>query len=426
MIARLRRIAALFILLAASAAAQVCIDGVTTLTVATVEQARAVLSKVDISLENKSAWECGAQMGKVAQVDAQTYANYTASCALEWTAAERAAILQTFRELAEPLKPYAHYFPPIVYVIKTDGREEYGGAYTRQNAVIIERPPAPPGGFGGRRGARGANAATSTTGATARRGRGSARGDGATSATRGRRGGRGGRGGGGGVPAGLLAHELWHVLSRNRVEARNRVYQALGYEYCGPLEWPAALERLRITNPDAPINQHWIDVTYHGQPYHVMPIIYARTERFGIDVNGSLGGFMTERMLAVEKAPDGKGVVAVMRDGRPLEMIADDLQGFWEKVGAQHALHDPPRRNRGGQFRGDHRRTHGHAFAGGDREDQGGAAGEKVMPDRASAWQREGLCHRTSKIIWAGPSSSRRSAVRWWGRCLRWSCSVNR
>ena len=316
---------AIFGLLVASSRAQVCIDGVTTLTAATVEQARAVLGKVDGSLQEKSLWECGAQMGEVKEVDRETYAKYTADCALEWTPEERAGLIETFNALSGLLKPYAHLFPREVFIIKTDGREEYGGAYTRQNAVIIERPPA---GAGGRRagGAR-ADGGTTLTGG----GRGPRRGDAATTGTRGvgRRGGRGG----GGVGVGLLAHELFHVLSRHNPGVRDRIYAALGFEFCGPLQWPAPLERTRIANPDAPINQHWIDVTLGGEPHKAMPVIYARTERYGIDVNGSLGQFMELRLLMVKKSPDGKGVVAEMKDGKPLESAATEVQGLYEKIG---------------------------------------------------------------------------------------------
>ena len=63
-----------------------------------------------------------------------------------------------------------------------------------------------------------------------------------------------------------------------------------------------------------------------------VPIITAKTERFGIDSGSSLG-FLNVRLLMIEKSPDGKGVVAVMKDGKPLEANFDAVENLYEQLG---------------------------------------------------------------------------------------------
>ncbi|MCP4501638.1 MAG: hypothetical protein GY822_16895 [Deltaproteobacteria bacterium] len=50
---------------------------------------------------------------------------------------------------------------------------------------------------------------------------------------------------------GLLAHELFHVLSRQSPEFRDALYALAGFFPCSSSPIPAAVEVTRITNPDA-------------------------------------------------------------------------------------------------------------------------------------------------------------------------------
>jgi hypothetical protein len=195
--------------------------------------------------------------------------------------------LAAMETVAEQMKPYAQWLPPEVLIVKTSGEEEYGVAYTRSNAIVIEAPRI-------------------------------------------RR-----------VSAGLLAHELWHIISRYHSELRDEMYAVIGFHYCGPLLWPVPLDRLRVTNPDCPLNQHAIKIRY-GQEYMAMPILLSKTGRFGIDVKNDLRAFTDISLLLVELAASGRGVRAVMKDGKPLLLRFDQVRDFREQVGYNTNYWDHP------------------------------------------------------------------------------------
>ena len=258
-------------------------------TLATVPQGREVLGRIDAYIQNQTAWERGARMNKIAEVSAEDYAKFCQQQVLDWTDAERRAMSAAMKTLAEQVKPYARWMPPEVLIVKTSGHEEYGGAYTRSNAIMIESYKMR-----------------------------------------------------GYVSAGVLAHELWHVISRHRTELRDEMYAVLGFHYCGPVQWTAPLDRLRVTNPDCPLNQHSIKIRYKGQEYMAMPIMYAKTERFGIDVNNRLGIFKNARLLLVKPTASGTGVEAVMKNDKPLLLNFGKAQNFREQVGYNTDYLDHP------------------------------------------------------------------------------------
>jgi hypothetical protein len=249
-------------------------------TLATVSQGREVLGRIDAYVESQTAWERGARLNKIAEVSAQDYAQFCRQNVLDWTDAERTKMLAAMKALAARLKPYARWMPPEVLIIKTSGDEDYGIAYTRGNAIVIESHQR----------------------------RGYASPD-------------------------LLAHELWHVISRHQTALRDEMYAVIGFHYCGPLRWTAPLDRLHITNPDCPLNRHAIKVKYKGQEYMAMPIMYSRTERFGIDVHNNLNAFMETRLLLVKPEISGSGVAAAMNNGEPMLLKFDDVRNFRQQVG---------------------------------------------------------------------------------------------
>jgi hypothetical protein len=50
---------------------------------------------------------------------------------------------------------------------------------------------------------------------------------------------------------GIVAHESFHVLSRNAPELRDRLYAVIGFQPCREIVFPEALAARKITNPDA-------------------------------------------------------------------------------------------------------------------------------------------------------------------------------
>lgn len=285
--ASLRFAPLLILLLIARCSAQVSIDGATTFSLATVEQGRAVLGADDLYIQNQTAWERGARMQISAEESAKDFLAFETQNVLPWTAADRRKLIPILESLVQPLSPYASLYPKNVLFVKTSGREEYGAAYTRSNAIMLK-----------------ADIVSNTRPALLRQ---------------------------------IVAHESFHVLSRYQPELRDRLYAAIGFEKCAPLIWPAAFERRRVTNPDAPVYEHAISIRWNGEPRQAMLTDLARDESFESEAGDEGLRFSQDRLLIVEPAPDGKHTQVVMKDGVPLAINPASAEGLFEKIGRNTA-----------------------------------------------------------------------------------------
>jgi hypothetical protein len=256
-------------------------------TLATAAQGRVVLGRIDEYIRNQTAWERGARMNKIAEVAVEDYVRYCQSSVLDWNEAQRRTLLAVMKIAADQVRPYAKWMPPEVLIVRTNGAEDYGSAYTRGNAIVIKAPReevfASPG---------------------------------------------------------LLTHELWHVISRGQTELRNKMYAAIGFHYYGPLKWIAPLDRLRVTNPDCPVNEHTIKISYQGHEYMAMPIMHAKSKRFGLDYYNDLRAFLDTHLLLVQ--PSSGGVEAVMVKGEPSLVRFNQVNNFKEQIGYNTNYLDHP------------------------------------------------------------------------------------
>ena len=76
----------------------------------------------------------------------------------------------------------------------------------------------------------------------------------------------------------VVAHELFHVLTRNNLAHRDALYALIGFAPCHVIE-PADYAARRITNPDAPSLAHYLPLdrdTGEG----LVPYVYAATSGF--------------------------------------------------------------------------------------------------------------------------------------------------
>ncbi|MFT7521117.1 MAG: hypothetical protein ACI9MC_003268, partial [Kiritimatiellia bacterium] len=81
----------------------------------------------------------------------------------------------------------------------------------------------------------------------------------------------------------LLAHELFHVLSRHDPAFADRVYPLLGFAVIADLRMPQHLEPRRISNPDAISHRHALPVESADLPVYIVPFVVG-----ALDVQASL------------------------------------------------------------------------------------------------------------------------------------------
>jgi uncharacterized protein YrzB (UPF0473 family) len=58
----------------------------------------------------------------------------------------------------------------------------------------------------------------------------------------------------------FFAHELFHIISQNNPDLREKLYNSLGFYECNDIELPSDLIPETLTNPDAPHHNVFIDI----------------------------------------------------------------------------------------------------------------------------------------------------------------------
>lgn len=133
---------------------------------------------------------------------------------------------------------------------------------------------------------------------------------------------------------GLLVHELFHVLSRNNPEFRERMYGLIGFELMNDVSYPKSLINRRITNPDAPQVDSYIKLKVKGEPKSCMMILYAKEDY----TSGDFFKYLNIGFLCLK----GDKVKTVeYEDGQPVIYTFPQVSGFFEQVGrnTQYIIH---------------------------------------------------------------------------------------
>ncbi len=243
--------------------------------------ARELLGKRDPFIERLSPFDRAARLKTNGPVDEATFLRFVADSVVEWKPAEQDRVRAAFDEIREGLRKTGAPLPPAIHFIQTTGREEGDAQYTRGTAIIlpsssVRRPSAQ-------------------------------------------------------LPR-ILAHEVFHVLSRSNPALRDRLYAAIGFEPCGEVRHPATLADRRITNPDAPINAHAIEVSLDGQRVHGVPILFSTSPTYDAERGGEFFAYLKFELLLVERTPNGGHRVLSDASG-PRLVPMEKVTGFHEKIG---------------------------------------------------------------------------------------------
>ncbi len=128
----------------------------------------------------------------------------------------------------------------------------------------------------------------------------------------------------------LVAHEIFHVISRYNSALRPKMYGIIGYQQTKALIIPPQLKDLTVANPDAPENNYFITCTYNGKNMNFMPLTYSETPYDAVK-GGTFFDYLMDDMLAVE-IKDGIPQ-ALTENGKPLLVTKDTLENFTEQIG---------------------------------------------------------------------------------------------
>jgi hypothetical protein len=245
---------------------------------ASIEAGRAVLGTRDDFVSRLSPFDRAARLKSPRDVSEAEYLAFATAAAREWAPDERARLTAAFAAIEPKLK---ELLPPLdapILVVKTSGEEEGGAGYTRGNAVML--PQAFPD---------------------------------ARELER------------------TLAHEIFHVASRHHPDLKRALYRAIGFEECGEVVLPPAFAARKMTNPDAPINEHCIEIQVDGERFWGMPVLIAREQRYDPADGLEFFGYLTLGMLLVDRA--GMPARPLERNGTPRIAPFNRVTGYLEQVG---------------------------------------------------------------------------------------------
>lgn len=250
---------------------------------ATVDEGRKILTTRDDFVVRLSPFDRAARVETDKDISEEEYFRFVSGNVLAWTPQDKAVVESAWSALEPKLEQMALPLPQKIVLIKTTGREEGGAEYTRANAIILPEP---------------------ALGAPER-----------------------------GSLAGTLAHELFHVLSRANPALRDKLYAAIGFQPCGEIPFPAELASRKITNPDAPKNDHCIRVQTSQGAVWAVPILFSKTPRYDAAKGGPFFDYLEFKLLVVQRTGSSATAGATYDVAHPVLLDVNQVSGFYEQVG---------------------------------------------------------------------------------------------
>lgn len=252
----------------------------TRVVLASLEQGRAKLVEEDAFVRNLSRFdlECRLQTTNGATRDA--WKAMVAQQVRPWEAEQREQLQRIAGSLAHKLADFNLPLPEQILLIRTTGKEEGNAAYCRGAAIVLpDRMLA----------------------------------QGEKQLER------------------LLAHELFHVLSNQNPKLRDELYALIGFQRMPPLELPPSLRDRKITNPDAPAIDAWIELEQEGRKVLAAPVLYASVKSYNPASTKSFFDYLTFRLLVLERA--GETLAPATREGEPVLLDPRSQASYMAQIG---------------------------------------------------------------------------------------------
>jgi hypothetical protein len=219
---------------------------------ATAAEAAEVLGQKDDFIQRLSPFDRSARMKTDAPVSEDKFVAFVKSNAASWSDTEETKVQAAIAAIRPALEKLSISFPKRVLFIKTTGAEEGHAFYTRDTAIIMPT--------------------RETDQADAD------------------------------LLKKTIAHELFHILSRENPDLREKLYQAIGFTNTGEVQLPPELSSRKITNPDAPRNDHAIRLRFGNKEVQAVPILISTTEKYDPTRGGEFFNYLQLKFLVIEPA----------------------------------------------------------------------------------------------------------------------------
>jgi hypothetical protein len=254
----------------------------TTMHFASQSEGRQMLVARDDFIQRLSPFDRSARMKTDKAVSAGELLEFIGKNVVDWTKEETQTVQAAIEAMQPLFRDLPLSLPPTVQLIKTTGAEEGNAAYTRSTAIVLPM------------------AVLGKSQQELQQ---------------------------------LICHELFHILSRQNPVLREELYGIIGFAKCNEIKLPPELERRKITNPDAPRNDHFIRLQIAGHESLAVPVLLSSVETYDVKRGGEFFAYLQFQFLVVEKDLGSANLKAVSEGSSPKLVGMEHVSGFMEQVG---------------------------------------------------------------------------------------------
>jgi hypothetical protein len=248
---------------------------------ADVNEGRNVLTARDAFVKALSPFDRSARLKTDKNVSEKEFLEYVAKQVLPWSEDDKRRLSPVIESLAGKLARFKLKFPEKILLIKTTGAEEGRATYTRSGAIVIPQNRLL---------------------------------------------------GDAGHLEVLFIHELFHILTASNPDLKEALYGVIHFEKCNEIELPEKLRDIKITNPDAPNNDHYVEVRHKGERFAVVPFIYSSSPKYDVNRGGEFFQYLTFNLMVVENS-DAKWHYKRGADGKAVLLEPRDVGDYANKLG---------------------------------------------------------------------------------------------
>jgi len=244
---------------------------------ATVQQAKELLTTEDKFTESWSQFDIDSRMRKNNSTKEELF-EYISEQAREWTPDQKEILKKVIFKIQKQISKnnFQLNFPGKIVFIKTTTKEEGNAlAYTRSNYIVLNE-----------------KLETSNQWDLER----------------------------------LVAHELFHILSRNNPEFRKSMYGIIGFKLMNNIDYPETIKKYRITNPDAPHTDNYITLKINDEVINCMMILFSKKAY-------ESGDFFEYLNIGFLKLTGNEIKSVELRDNNPTIYSLKEVSNFFEQVG---------------------------------------------------------------------------------------------
>lgn len=236
------------------------------------------ISKEDIFILSLSDFDRSARLKTERHISKKEFLNFISNQTLNWNENERKTVSIFFNVIKKKIKKFKLVVPNFIKLIKTTGEEEGNAMYCRRNSIIFPQ----------------ANLSNTD------------------------------------ILENSFIHELFHILTRNNKDKQEKLYNMIGFIKCPQLHFPDELAPLKITNPDAPFNNFYIELKYNEQLLKLIPILYSE-KPYNEQTKGNFFDYLQFKLLAVDVLSDS--CIPAMEKKRLKVFSPHEIPEFFKKTG---------------------------------------------------------------------------------------------